>query len=67
VSTDGTCHGAHGAELEARKTAAAAILADYQRELREAPLTKPPGREWMLRLADALGSQLAALGPDRQS
>jgi hypothetical protein len=50
------------AELEARRTAAAAVLADYRRELNSAPLSRPPGREWMLRLADVLGDLLAALG-----
>jgi hypothetical protein len=51
------------AELAARRTAAAAVLADYRRELHSAPLSKPPGREWMLRLADVLGDLLAALDP----
>jgi hypothetical protein len=49
------------AELAARCTAAAAALADYRRELHTTPLTRPPGREWMLRLAAELGSVLAAL------
>jgi hypothetical protein len=53
------------AELAARRTAAAAVLGDYRAELASAPLTRPPGREWMLRLASVLGDLLAALGePD---
>ncbi|HET9969810.1 MAG TPA: hypothetical protein VFQ68_16365 [Streptosporangiaceae bacterium] len=55
------------AELAARRTAAAAVLGDYRAALASAPLTQPPGREWMLRLADALGMLLdglaAVLGP----
>jgi hypothetical protein len=51
------------AELEARRTAAAAVLADYRAALASAPLSSPPGREWMLRLADVLGGLLAALDP----
>lgn len=39
------------AEMAARRTAAAAVLADYKTELASAPLSRPPGREWMLRLA----------------
>jgi hypothetical protein len=49
------------ADLAARRTAAAAVLADYRRELLSAPLTRPPGREWMLRLATELESLLEAL------
>jgi hypothetical protein len=49
------------AELEARRTAAVAVLADYRQELHAAPLSRPPGREWMLRLADVLGGLLAVL------
>jgi hypothetical protein len=49
------------AELGARHTAAAAVLADYQAELASAPLSKSPGREWMLRLAEVLGNLLAVL------
>jgi hypothetical protein len=52
-----------GAELAARRTAAAAVLADYRAALAAAPLSRPPGREWMLRLADTLGELLDALGP----
>jgi hypothetical protein len=51
------------AELNARRTAAAAVLADFTRELHSAPLSSPPGREWMFRLADVLGDLLHALGP----
>jgi hypothetical protein len=52
------------AELNARRTAAAAVLADYNAELASAPLASPPGREWMLRLASVLDDLLEALGPD---
>lgn len=55
------------AELAARRTAAAAVLADYRRELHTAPLSRPPGREWMLRLAEELGSVLAALDAEPAS
>lgn len=51
-------------ELSARSTTAAAVLADYRAELASVPLTKPPGREWMLRLADALGLLLDGLAAD---
>jgi hypothetical protein len=33
---------------------ARAVLADYRATLATAPVTAPPGREWMFRLADAL-------------
>ena len=49
------------ADLAARRAAAASVLADYNRELRTAPLSRPPGREWMLRLATELESLLTAL------
>jgi len=49
------------ADLAARRAAAASVLADYCRELDSAPLSRPPGREWMLRLADVLGDVPAAL------
>jgi hypothetical protein len=52
------------AELNARRTAAAAVLGDYKAALASAPLTSPPGREWTLRLASVLGGLLDALGPD---
>ncbi len=52
------------AELAARRTAAAAVLADYRAAVASAPLTKPPGREWMLRLASVLGDLLDALDAD---
>ena len=48
-------------ELAARRTAAAAVLADYGDAVASAPLTRPPGREWMFRLADALGLVLDGL------
>jgi hypothetical protein len=51
------------AELAARRTAAAAVLADYRAAVDSAPLSQPPGREWMLRLADMLGELLDAFGP----
>jgi hypothetical protein len=48
-------------ELNARRTAAAAVLADYKAEVASAPLTRPPGREWMLRLASVLEDLVAVL------
>jgi hypothetical protein len=51
----------NGAELAAGRTAAAAVLADYRAALASAPLSRPPGREWMFRLADALGKLLDGL------
>lgn len=48
------------AELAARRTAAAAVLADYRAAMASAPLSKPPGREWMLRLASVLDDLLTA-------
>ena len=48
-------------ELTARCTAAAAVLGDYKAELASALLARPPGREWMLRLASVLEGLLAAL------
>jgi hypothetical protein len=48
-------------ELNARRAAAAAVLGDYKAELASAPLARPPGREWMLRLASVLEDLLAAL------
>ena len=50
-----------GTDLAARRAAAASVLADYRRELESAPLSSPPGREWMLRLASVLGDLLSAL------
>jgi hypothetical protein len=47
-------------ELAARITAARATLGDYQATLAAAPLAKPPGREWMLRLARTLEDVLDA-------
>jgi hypothetical protein len=52
------------AELPAWRTAAAAVLADYGVAVASAPLSQPPGREWMLRLADALGLVLDGLADD---
>jgi hypothetical protein len=49
------------AELNARRTAAAAVLADYKAAVASAPVTSPPGREWMLRLASVLGDLLEVL------
>ena len=49
------------AELNARIIAAAAVLGDYKATLASAPLSSPPGREWMLRLASVLEDLLAAL------
>jgi hypothetical protein len=50
------------AELNARRTAAAAVLDDYKAALASAPLSSPPGREWMLRLASVLEDLLTAFG-----
>ncbi len=55
------------AELDARRTAATAVLTDFIRELHSAPLSKPPGREWIFRLADALRILLDALGTAAES
>jgi hypothetical protein len=52
------------AELNARRTAAAAVLGDYKAALASASLTSPPGREWILRLASVLEDLLDVLGPD---
>jgi hypothetical protein len=49
------------AELAARRTAAAAVLGDYKAAVASAPVTSPPGREWMLRLASVLENLLAIL------
>lgn len=49
------------AEPDATRTAAAAALDGYQAALASAPLGSPPGREWMLQLASALGDLLAVL------
>jgi hypothetical protein len=43
----------HGHAVAARR-----ILADFKHELSTAPLLRPPGREWMFRLADALAMVL---------
>jgi hypothetical protein len=48
-------------ELNARCIAAAAVLGDYKAEVASAPVTRPPGREWMLRLASVLEDLLTAL------
>lgn len=50
------------AELNAGRTAAAAVLDDYKAMLASAPLSSPPGREWMLRLASVLEDLLTVLG-----
>ncbi len=50
------------ADLNARRRAAAAELAGFNHELHSAPLSKPPGREWMFRLSQALEDLLDALG-----
>jgi hypothetical protein len=52
------------AELAARRTAAAAVLADFRTDLASAPLTSPPPMTtWALRLASVLGDVLAATTP----
>lgn len=43
------------------------VLADYRAAVASAPLAKPPGREWMLRLADALGDLLDGLGQEDEA
>jgi hypothetical protein len=48
-------------ELNARIVAAAAVFGDYKAEAASAPVTRPPGREWMLRLASVLEDLLDAL------
>jgi hypothetical protein len=48
-------------ELNARIIAAAAVLANYRAEVASAPVTRPPGGEWMLRLASVLEGLLAKL------
>jgi hypothetical protein len=55
------------AELNARRTAAAAVLGDYKTALASAPLTSPPGREWMVRLASVLEDLLDVLGDEDQA
>jgi hypothetical protein len=53
-----------GSELAARRMMAAAILADWRRFNREAPISPPPGPEWQqwaARLAVALGGLLDAM------
>jgi hypothetical protein len=42
------------------RSVAAAVLSAYRAALAAAPLTQPPGREWMFRLADALALALDA-------
>jgi hypothetical protein len=48
-------------ELNARIIAAAAVLGDYKAEVASAPVTRPPGRQWMLRLASVLEDLVTAL------
>jgi hypothetical protein len=48
------------AELEARRTAAAAVLADYRAALASASLSRPPGRAWLFCMERALADLLAA-------
>jgi hypothetical protein len=50
------------AELSARRTAAAAVLVDYKAAVASAPVTSPPGREWMLRFASVLEDLLGGQG-----
>jgi hypothetical protein len=51
-----------GAELAARRTAAAAVLGDFRAACASAPVTSPPPMgTWALRLASALGDLLAGL------
>ncbi len=46
--------------------AARAVLDGYRTALATAPLSQPPGREWMFRLSDALASVLDALDDQDQ-
>jgi hypothetical protein len=48
------------AELAARRTAAAAILADFRAEVARSPLSQPPAGSWALRLAIAVDQLLEA-------
>jgi hypothetical protein len=51
-----------GAELAARRTAAAAVLGDFRAACASAPVTSPPPMgSWALRLASSLGDLLAGL------
>ena len=53
-------------ELAARRTATAAILADFHNELATAPLTQPPDMAlWAFRLSGALGTILDGLADDQ--
>jgi hypothetical protein len=57
-----SAEGAGGAELAARRTAAAAVLGDFRRALDTAPLAEPPPMtEWALRLSAELDGLLAGL------
>jgi hypothetical protein len=47
-----------GAELAARRTAAAALVADFRAEAARHPLTRPPDGSWALRLALAVDQLL---------
>lgn len=53
------------ADLNARRRAAAAELADFNRELHSAPLSKPPGREWMFGSPGPLRTCLTRSAPPR--
>lgn len=47
--------------LNARIIAATAVLGDYKAAAASAPVSRPPGREWVLRLASVLEGLLEAL------
>ena len=49
------------AESTTCRTAACAVLTGLPHDLHSAPLSRPPGREWMFTLADALGGLLAQM------
>jgi hypothetical protein len=60
-----------GAEMAARRTAAAAVVADFRAELARHPLSRPPDGSWAFRLAEEVGSLLgqpdAGLSPNQRA
>jgi hypothetical protein len=51
------------AELAARRTAAAAVLADFRAEVARSPLSQPPAGSWAYRLAIAVDNLLEVMLP----